>query len=61
MPKLYAEACTVAEENSFRWPHTDGMIWYTFDNILCKTNLPKPISHKVIGSEIDESKRNEQY
>ena len=41
--------------------HTDDIIRYTLDNILRKTNPPKPISHRIIGSEIDKSKWNEQY
>ena len=31
----------------------NDMIWYTFHNILCKTNLPKPINCRIIESEIE--------
>ena len=34
--------------------HIDDIIWYTFDNILCKTNPPKPIGHRIIGLEIED-------
>ena len=41
--------------------HTDDMIYYTLDNILCETNPPKRVSHRIIGLETVESKWNEQY
>ena len=41
-------------KNSFRWPHRDDIIWYIFDNILCKTNLPQPIGCRIIGLEIED-------
>ena len=44
---------TVEGENSFRWLHRDDLIWYTFDNILFKTNPPKPLSCRIIGLEIE--------
>ena len=34
--------------------HIDDIIWYTFDNILCKTNPPKPIDHRITGLEIED-------
>ena len=34
--------------------HIDDIIWYIFDNILCKTNPPKLISHRIIGLEIED-------
>ena len=44
----------VEGKNSFRWPHRDDIIWYTLDNILCKTNPPKLIGLKTIGLEIED-------
>ena len=44
----------VEGKNSFRWPNRDDIIWYTLDNILCKTNPPKPMSHRNIGLEIED-------
>ena len=33
---------------------TDDIIWYTFDNILCTTNLPKSICQRTIELEIED-------
>ena len=43
----------VEGKNSFRLPHSDDLIWYTFNNILCQINLPKPNGCRIIGLEID--------
>ena len=45
---------TVDGKKSFRWLRRDDIIWYTFDNILCKTNPPKPIDCRIIGLEIED-------
>ena len=33
---------------------TDDIIWYTFDNILCTTDLPKSICQRTIELEIED-------
>ena len=41
-------------KNSFKQPHRDDIIWYTFDNILCKTKPQNPISGRITGLEIED-------